>query len=373
MKKILALVLICTMLCTLSACGNEHLKTYSVAMISDYADITDQSYNEAVYIGTKTFCTEKNIKFQYYKPAENNDSGRKKAIEAAIADGFNVLVLPGSGFVSSVVAAIEEYPSIYFITIDVSQGDFSGAGLTTLPENVFSAVYQEELCGYMVGQAAVRLGYKHLGFLGGMAVPAVVRYGYGFVQGINDAAKDLGLTDVVCEYAYANQFISDPDITEDMVEWYKDKGVEVVFTCGGSIFNSAAEAAQLYDGKLIGVDVDQSNIINQYGENMTLTSAMKGLGATVRTVLNELIFNDNWDAYGGTIATLGLASGTDPEQNYVQIPYETTQWGEGFTQDDYKALVADMFAGKVSVSNDIEASASSFATDIALNDYGNLK
>ena len=68
---------------------------------------------------------------------------------------------------------------------------------------------------------------------------------------------------------------------------------------------------------------------------------MKGLYPTTYDTLTDVILNGNWANYAGKIATLGLVSGTDPEANYVQIPMDTTQWGEGFTQDDYKALVAD--------------------------------
>ena len=150
-------------------------------------------------------------------------------------------------------------------------------------------IYQEELCGYMAGYAAVKLGYKNLGFLGGMAVPAVIRYGYGFVQGVDAAAADLGLTDVKLKYVYGGQFYGDADITAVMDTWYAN-GTEVVFACGGGIYTSAAEAAaKKANGKVIGVDVDQAAIIDgAYGEGMTVTSAMKGLAPTVKTMLSEV-------------------------------------------------------------------------------------
>ena len=221
----------------------------------------------------------------------------------------------------------------------------------------------------MAGYAAVKLGYTHLGFLGGMAVPAVVRYGYGFVQGADAAAADSGV-DVTVEYAYGNQFFGDADITAYMDNWYQTLGVEVVFACGGGIYSSAAEAAAKVDGKVIGVDVDQAGIIDGgYGEGMTVTSAMKGLAPTVEHMLSEVAAG-NWANYGGKIETLGLVSGDDPEANYVQIPMGSTQWGDGFSQDDYKALVKDMFDGKITVSNDISAMPQ---VTITVNEYGNIK
>ena len=169
------------------------------------------------------------------------------------------------------------------------------------------------------------------------------------------------------EYTYGNQFFGDADITAAMDTWYQTMGVEAVFACGGGIFTSAAEAAGKTGGKVIGVDVDQSGII---GKDMTITSAMKGLAPTVDHLLSEILAG-NWANYGGKIETLGLVNGDDPEANYVQIPMETTQWAEGkFTQDDYKALVKDMFDGKITVSADISAMP---ATTITVNDHGNIK
>lgn len=218
--------------------------------------------------------------------------------------------------------------------------------------NVYCAIYQEELSGYMAGVAAVKLGYTKLGFLGGMEVPAVVRFGYGFVQGANDAAKELGIT-VDINYVYGGQFYGDADITARMDTWYQN-GTEVVFACGGGIYTSAAEAAVKKDGKVIGVDTDQKAVIDgKYGEGLTVTSAMKGLYPTTIDTLKDIILNDNWDNYKGKISNLGLVSGDDPTANYVQIPMDNTQWADGkFTQDDYKALVKDMFEQKITVSGD---------------------
>ena len=220
----------------------------------------------------------------------------------------------------------------------------------------------------MAGYAAVKLGYKSLGFLGGMAVPAVVRYGYGFVQGADAAAVELGLTDVTVNYAYGNQFYGDADITAAMDTWY-GAGTEIVFACGGGIYTSAAEAAAKVDGKLIGVDVDQSGIIDgAYGEGMTVTSAMKGLAPTVKAELAAVVAGE---FKGGVIDTLGLVS-ENPEENFVQIPM-TTQFADGFTADDYTALVKALYNGEITVSNDTTVAAADCATVVTVNDLGNLK
>ena len=368
MKKTLALLLADVMVYALCACGKSSGKSgTSVAMITDYGDITDQSFNQATYEACKEFCEGAKLNFSYFKPASDSDDDRIAMIEKAIDEGYNVIVMPGYAFGAAIQAVAPAYSDVTFIALDVSEGDI-GDLASNIPANLYCAVYQEELCGYMAGYAAVKLGYTKLGFLGGMAVPAVVRYGYGFVQGCDAAAADLGLKDVEVKYAYGNQFFGDADITAAMDTWYQD-GTEVVFACGGGIYTSAAEAAAKVNGKVIGVDVDQSfNIDAAYGNGMTVTSAMKGLAATVKTELQAVV---DGKFQGGKVETLGLV-GTDPDANYVQIPM-TTQFADGFTKDDYIALVSDMFAGKVTVSNDITKGATDFGNNITVKDLGNIK
>ena len=359
MKRFLALILALCMVFALCACGGDKEPaaddkdtdtegaSFKVAMITDYGDITDQSFNQTTYEACKAYCDANSVDFNYFKPASDSDADRVAMIDKAIADGYNVIVMPGFAFANAVKETVGNYPDAKFVALDVG-ADGLGADFE-VPANLYCAVYQEELCGYMAGYAAVKLGYKQLGFLGGMAVPAVVRYGYGFLQGVDAAAAELGIADQVSvKYVYGNSFVPDAAIKAVMDTWYAG-GTEVVFACGGGIYISAAEAAQAAGAKLIGVDVDQSGIIDSnYGEGMTVTSAMKGLAPTVKTVLTA-IAEDKWADFGGKIDTLGLVS-ENPEENYVQIPM-TTQFSDDFSADDYKALVADMFNGVIKVDN----------------------
>ena len=340
---------------------------YAVAMITDYGDITDQSFNQTTYEACKEFCEANGVNFNYFKPAGDNTADRVAMIEKAVDEGYNVIVMPGYAFGEAIKESAESNSDTTFIALDVGAGDLGEDYV--VPANLYCAVYQEELCGYMAGYAAVKLGYTKLGFLGGMAVPAVVRYGYGYVQGVDAAAKELDIT-VDLKYAYGNQFYGDGDITAAMDTWYQG-GTEIVFACGGGIYTSAAEAAAKVGGKVIGVDVDQKGIIDgSYGEGMTVTSAMKGLAPTVKHMLSEVLAG-NFANYGGKIDTLGLVS-ANPEENYVQIPTASTQFEDGkFTADDYAALVAAMFDGTVTVSNDTTAMPA--VTNVNVEDLGNLK
>ena len=384
--------------------GGGSDEPYRIAMITDYGDITDQSFNQTTYEACKAFAEANGVDFQYFKPTGDSTAARVAMIESAVDKGYNVIVMPGYAFGGAIVEAAPQHKDVKFIALDVAKGDLLEAGVAAKGEtydynpdnwdlatyvdmsNVYCAVYQEELCGYMAGYAAVKLGYKNLGFLGGMAVPAVVRYGYGFVQGIDTAAAELKLTGVKVNYVYGNQFFGDADITAKMDTWYAG-GTEVVFACGGDIFTSAVDAAKKVEGaKVIGVDVDQTGMIANYAAGagadkatvkgfkaLTVTSAMKGLYPATYNTLTDVIVNGNWSKYVGRIATLGLVSADDPSANYVQIPMDSTQWADSFTQDDYKALVAKMLNNELTVSNDIKKAASDFSTVITVDDQGTIK
>ena len=390
-KKLIALLLAGAMVFSLAACGGSgkeekkgdggEKSDMNVAMVTDSGDITDQSFNQTTYETCKAWAEENGVEFNYFKPESDSDEARNASVDQAVAEGANVVVLPGYMFAATIVEQSKNYPDVKFVALDVGAGDICekgvGEGYTYNPadynvedyyntDNVYCCTYQEELSGYMAGVAAVKLGYKHLGFLGGMAVPAVQRFGYGFVQGADAAAKELGVeNEVQFEFVCGGQFYGDADITAYMDTWYSAKGVEAVFACGGGIYTSAVEAAQKTGGKVIGVDSDQSGII---GKDMTITSAMKGLAPTVANMLTA-IKEGKWEEHVGKIENLGLVS-ENPEDNYVQLPMETTQWGDGFSQDDYKALVKAMFDGEIKVSNDTSALPQ---TTIKVTDYGSIK
>lgn len=321
-----------------------------VAMITDYGDITDQSFNQTTYEASKAFCEANGLKFKYYKPAGDNTEARVASVEQAIQEGFNVIVMPGYAFGATVVEVAETNPDVTFVALDVSKGDLGDN--YTIPSNVATFVYREEISGFMAGYAAVKEGYKKLGFLGGMAVPAVIRFGYGFVQGVNAAAVEMNIAnEVSVNYVYGGKFNGTPEITAAMDTWYEN-GTEVVFACGGGIFTSACEAAKKVHGKVIGVDSDQSYVINKYEAGMCVTSAMKGLAPTVNTVL-QAIKDGNWKKYSGTVSNMGMVSGTDASLNYVQLPTDTWSMTK-FTKANYAELVRKIFDGTITISDAID-------------------
>lgn len=391
-RRILALVLTAVMATVLMACSadanieKENGGTdMRIAMITDSGDITDQGFNQAAYEACRNWSEINDVPFTYYKPDSASDEARSASVDKAAADGANVIVMPGYLFAAAVVSQPEQYPDVRFVALDVSAGDIcaKGAGdnYTGNPsdynvtdyyyeENVYCCTYQEELPGYMAGYAAVKSGYRHLGFLGGVSAPVVHRFGYGYVQGIDAAAAELGITgEIEVEYICGGQFYGDDDITGVMDTWYDTKGVEIVFACGGEIYTSAAEAAARHGGKVIGVDSDQQPIIDgKYGQGMTVTSAMKGLTETVTNVLSG-IRDERWSDYAGKIENLGIVS-ENPEENYVQLPIRSTQWSDAFTEEDYRALVKAMYSGELTVSSDTSTMPK---VGVKVTDYGSIK
>ena len=391
MKKFLAMILVLATALTLCACGGttveENDSDYRVAMVTGLGDITDQSFNQATWEALEQFGADYSADIQYFMPTSDDNSARVAAAERAIAQGYDVIVFPGYTHGATIAEISEAYPEVKFIALDVAAGDILQTAVSNMGEsydynpdnwnltdyaymdNVYCATYQEQCSGYMAGYAAVKLGYTKLGYLGGMAVPSVTRFGYGFVQGADAAARELGVT-VDMKYAYANQFVADPDITAVMDTWYSE-GTEVVFSCGAAVWTSVAEAAKKAGGKIIGVDVDQAAEIDAaFGEGMTLTSAMKGLAPTTYNTLVDILVNGNWSNYAGKIEALGIVS-EKPEENYVQLAPGTLFEEGKFSYEDYTALVSAMYNGEVTVSGDLSAEPAT--TNVTVSWLGNIK
>ena len=346
---------------------------YEVAFVTDVGQLKDKSFNQGTFDGVKLYAANNGLSYKYYQPANGDqatDDDRYDAMKAAVDGGAKVVVCAGFMQGAALARAAAEFTDTSFVFVDGDPvADENGNDLS----NVAAVAFCEEQCGYFAGYAVVKEGYEKLGFTGGGGGtnPACIRYGWGFAQGANDAAKEMDKTvDLNYSWEYGASFQASPELQTMVSGWYSN-GTEIVFACGGSMFQSVAAAASAEDGKVVGVDVDQSS-----ESETVVTSAMKGLYPTTYDTLTDVIVNGNWDAYKGKIATLGLVSGDDPELNYVQIPMgEGTQWSDSFTQDDYKAMVKDMFDGKITVSNNTssDVSAADFATVITVDDQGSIK
>ena len=328
-----------------SAASEAASKITKVALTCDTGTIDDESFNQACWSAVSSYMGDD---CQYYIPeADASDEDRETMIRQAVNDGAEVIVCVGYLYGASLAWAADQYPDVKFIAIDVTQGDI---GTDAIPANCYCITFKEEQAGYLAGYAIAKDGKTKLGFLGGMAVPAVIRYGYGYVQGADAAAQELGIN-VQMNYYYGGQFYGDEKITAKMDGWY-DGGTEVVFACGGGIWTSAAEAADKHDGKLIGVDVDQNYLgvegveSGKYKANPFVTSAMKGLGAAVKNGLDTVNAGD-WSTIAGTNGNFGLEEG-----DYVGLPTDEASWNfSTFTMDEYNTVLEKIRNGEIKVDN----------------------
>ena len=329
-----------------SAASTSGSKT-DVAFVTDVGNIDDQSFNQYTWQGVQDFCSANSLNANYYRPTEDSDAARLEQMDNAVNDGAKSIVVAGYLFGNAIAEAQEKYPDVQFLALDVSASDLGDKAPTA---NTALITYKEEQAGYLAGYAAVYDGYKELGFLGGMAVPAVIRYGYGYVQGADAAAQELG-TNIDINYFYGGQFYGDANITSRMEGWYSN-GTQVVFACGGGIYTSAVEAALKSNGYVVGVDVDQNYIgangvaDGTYAYNPFITSAMKGLTEAVNTALAD-IDAGSWDDIAGSNGNFGLEDG-----DYIGLPTDADSWNfESFTTDEYEEVKGKIKSGEITVDN----------------------
>ena len=393
MKKILSVTMAAAMAVSLAACGSTGSSSAAtddtttsvatseagdataegassiggIAQVCDVGTIDDESFNQGCWDAVEAYGEANGIDVNYYLPPDDpSDEDRQSMIRQAVSDGYDTVVCVGYLYGSSIDWAAAEYPDVNFIGVDITAGDINAEG--EIPANVYCITFKEEQAGYLAGYAAVKDGFTQLGFLGGQALPAVIRYGYGFVQGADAAAQEMG-ANININYWYGNQFFGDANITAKMESWYQG-GTEVVFACGGGIYTSAVEAAVKYDGKVIGVDVDQRYVGDKgvadgaYSYNPFLTSAMKGLGVAVTDAI-EHVAGGTWDTIGGTNGNYGLEEG-----DYVGLPTAETSWCfETFTQDEYTALVEKIRSGELVVDNNSDAATTPTVSASTTVDY----
>lgn len=325
---------------------------YELALITDVGTIDDKSFNQGSWEGLERYAKDHNITSKYYKPNEKSDEACINSINLAVKGGAKVIVTPGFLFEVPIYEAQAKYPDVNFIIIDAAP---TKGGQVKIEDNVMSIFYAEEQAGYLAGYAAVTEGYTQLGFMGGIAVPAVIRFGYGFIQGADEAAKEMGLEPgaVSIKYTYVGNFDASPENNAKAAAWYNE-GTECIFACGGGVGNSVMKAAEAAGKVVIGVDVDQS------GESETvITSAMKNLGDSVYDAIGSY-YEGNFE--GGKSVTLDAAA------NGIMLPMETSKF-KVFNQEKYDELYGKLKDGSIQVANDTQAAdATGVPVEIAVID-----
>lgn len=340
-KKIISFSMIFVLLFSLAAlagCKSDQSSGYELALITDLGTIDDKSFNQGSWEGVKKYAEEKKISHQYYKPAEATNAAYLEAIDLAVKGGAKIIVTPGFLFEVPIYMAQTKYPNVKFVLLD-GEPHTEDYSVYKTEDNVLCVLYAEEQAGFFAGYAAVKDGFTRLGFQGGMAVPAVIRYGYGFLQGAEAAAAELGLPEgsIHVMYNYSGDFNATPENQARAASWF-ESGTEIIFACGGQVGNSVMAAAEASGDKfVIGVDVDQ------YAESPTvISSAMKMLANSVYQALSSY-FDNKWE--GGQTWVL------DATNDGVGLAMDNAKW-RTFSKSDYEELYNGVLSGKYTINND---------------------
>lgn len=376
MKKILTFALaIMLVVMSVAGCGSQNTggsgKGAEIALITDKGNIDDKSFNQGSWEGVVAFAKKEKISHTYIKPEEASDAGYLAAIDLAVTGGAKVVVTPGFLFEVPIYEAQTKYPDVKFILLDGSPHP-ADSFAADIKENVASILYAEEQSGYLAGYAAVMDGMTNLGFMGGMAVPAVQAFGYGYLQGAEDAAKELGLPDgaIKATYHYTGNF-EENDTNKATAKTMYQEGAEVIFACGGAVGKSVMSAASEAGTKVIGVDVDQ-----RYDSETVITSAAKGLAASVVSVLESIYKTNNWDTFSGKTTVFNATN------NGVGLPTvvigdekaDAFDRFQSFNKGKYDEVFARLVNGSAEPIRTIEvADASGNATADELTNQLNLK
>lgn len=358
MKKIILGLTILLLTFGMSACGTKDEKqteegtntpqesiskngTYEIAFMSGEGELDDITFHQSTWEGVAEYADENRITYSYYRPANDSEKSREEAVKEAIKKGAKIVIAQGYPYEEVIYRLQSEYPKVQFLLLDGEPNN--GKSEYETAENVHCILFQEEQAGYLAGYAVVTEGYNRLGFLGGKEIPQIQRYGYGFIQGAEQAAEEMGIQ-VELKYRYVNSFEPSEEVEEQTERWYEE-GTQVIFACGGGISKSVIKAAEDENGKVIGVDRDQST------DSLTvLTSAVKDLNGAVINALEELYDNGGvWtNKQAGKTITLGAT------EESIGLPKEETSWRfENFSKYDYKKLYRAIKKEDINISSGI--------------------
>lgn len=321
---------------TQEAVKEEEKETYEIALVSDLGTINDHSFNQASWEGIIKYATEYKISYKNYEPMEGTLDAYLENIELAIANGAKLVICPGYNFETPVYIAQDKYPDVMFILIDGEPHNIAYSE-SRMEDNVLALLFKEEQAGFLAGYAAVKDGYTKLGFVGGMAVPSVIRYGYGFVQGCDYAANEMGI-DTEIAYTYAGTFSESEDAKNMAASWYQS-GTQVIFACGGAIGDSIIAAAEQENARVIGVDADQS-----IESETVITSAMKMITSAIYHGIEEY-YSGNFP--GGSIQRFSV------ENDGVGLPLDTSKFTV-FSKADYDQIYTKLVSGNIEINNQVE-------------------
>ncbi|WP_295163026.1 BMP family ABC transporter substrate-binding protein [uncultured Brachyspira sp.] len=340
-RKILLLNLILISIVVFSCSkGINTGEEFDIALLIDLGPIDDKSFNQGSWEGVRDYAENYGISYKYYRVPDKDIDSYLNTIDIAVKGGAKLIVTPGYMFEPAVYKAQYIYTNINFILIDGEPQDGTYTDYKT-GANTMAILYAEEEAGFLAGYSIVKEGYTNLGVIGGVDLPPVIRFGYGFVQGADYAAEELKLPkdSVNIKYTYAGNFNATFENETLAASWYQS-GVQVIFAPAGGAGNAVIRAAENNNGLVIGVDVDQSF------ESLTvITSAMKMIRQSVYNTVSSY-YKDTFN--GGKTVVL------DARLKGIGLPMKTSKFTV-FTEDDYNAVYNTLVNKTIKVLKDTDA------------------
>lgn len=296
--------------------------------------VDDKSYMQSIWEGVINYSDSSNKTRKYYQTKDNSAESLKKCAELAVKG--NAKFIMGSDIFNKTIGEMQKlYPDIKFMIFDGDPID-PETGEICYCENTISVRFAEEQSGFLAGYATVKDGYRNLGFIGGLAVPAVVRYGYGFIAGCEYAAKELKLKpgDISIKYNYAGTFNPNPEAQAMASAWYHS-GVDVIFACAGGLGDSIIKAAENAKKYVIEVDQDKS-----YVSETIITSATKDLNYALDYILSSLL--------NGSVKA-GQSVRMTAKEHSIGLPMKTSRF-RTFSEADYEKIFTKLAQNEIKVS-----------------------
>ncbi len=317
-----------------------------VGMVTDAGTIDDKSFNQGTWEGIQQAANELGLETRYLQPGGTTEADYINEIGNLVDAGFQLIVCPGFKFETAIYAAQERYPDTNFVLIDgiPHAGDF----VPVINDNVVSVFFAEHESAFMAAVAtAIQLGEGEVGFIGGMEIPPVQKFSWGFQQGIIYANENYGTNIVMREenFIYQGTF-DDVAAGQVLAAAMFDKGVDAIFAAAGGVGIGAINEAKIRAAAgeevwVVGVDIDQyADGIYDDEKSVILTSARKHID---RLAYEMVKIAASGDFPGGDVVTLGAAN------DGISIPEENPNLG---AEAEEKAWLAfdEIKAGTLVVS-----------------------
>ncbi len=355
MKKIALLMIV------LAVIGGQAFaqKTFPVGMVTDAGTIDDKSFNQGTWEGILKSSKDFGFKTKYLKPVGTTEADYVKEIGNLYDAGFKFIVTPGFKFETSIFIVQDKYQDAKFVLIDGSpnNGKWDATRQEKVGPNTVAIFFAEHESGFMAGvAAALQIKAGEFGFIGGMEIPAVQKFNWGFQQGVAYANKAFGTKIVMkAENVIYQGTFSDVAAGQQLAATMFDKGVKAVFAAAGGVGVGAINEAKAraVAGKtawIVGVDVDQYNdgvYDAKANKSIILTSAMKGIGVAAYDMIKAeregkfpggqtLIFNAKNNGIGIPEKNPNLSADV---QKKVAAVYKDLQAGKIVVADKQGALI----------------------------------